>query len=116
MYYSSKRQGFLIDQGYAFKVITELKGIDQMDNLVFPTKASQISLLEEVLNTGSDAWETSDHYMKLNNGKRMKKKSGAQPRITAGPGPGPAQRFTAPLEHLSGGMNMSYQEQNRSIK
>jgi len=116
MYYSSKRQGFLIDQGYAFKVITELHGIDKMDNLVFPTKASQISLLEEVLNTGSDQWETSDHYMKMNNGQRLKKASAAQPRITNSSGVGPAQRFTAPLEHLSGGMNLSYHEQNRSMK
>ncbi|WOO78810.1 General transcription and DNA repair factor IIH helicase subunit XPB [Vanrija pseudolonga] len=111
MYYSSKRQGFLIDQGYAFKVITELHGIDKMDGLVFPTKAQQISLLEEVLNTGADSWETSDHYMRLNNGKHQKVASrGAQNVKTAAP----VQRFTAPLEHLSGGQNLSYREQNKS--
>lgn len=51
MFYSSKRQGFLIDQGYAFKVITELHGIDKMEGLVFPDAASQLSLLEKVLST-----------------------------------------------------------------
>lgn len=82
-----------------------------MDGLVFPTKAQQISLLEEVLNTGADSWETSDHYMRLNNGKHQKVASrGAQNVKTAAP----VQRFTAPLEHLSGGQNLSYREQNKS--
>lgn len=30
MYYSTKRQQFLIDQGYSFKVITELRGMEEM--------------------------------------------------------------------------------------
>ncbi|WWD20644.1 hypothetical protein CI109_105120 [Kwoniella shandongensis] len=116
MYYSSKRQGFLIDQGYAFKVITELHGLESMPNLVFPTVAQQISLLEEVLNTGDAASETADHYMRLNNGKHMKRVAGAQPSLSTGAGSIPAvQRFTAPLEHLSGGQNLSYREQNKSI-
>lgn len=118
MFYSSKRQGFLIDQGYAFKVITELHGIDKMENLVFRTKAQQIELLEEVLNAGSDAWETADHYMSMNNGKHQKRPSGAQPKTITNTKAtaAPAQRFTAPLAHLSGGQNMSYREQNKSVK
>jgi DNA excision repair protein ERCC-3 len=88
-----------------------------MSNLVFPTKAQQISLLEEVLNAGDNAHETQDHYMRLNNGKHMKRPSGAQPAITLRPGAvAPAQRFMAPLEHLSGGQNLSYKEQNKSVK
>ncbi|OCF45679.1 DNA excision repair protein ERCC-3 [Kwoniella heveanensis CBS 569] len=116
MYYSSKRQGFLIDQGYAFKVITELHGLDSMPNLVFPTKAQQISLLEEVLNTGDAASETADHYMRLNHGKHLKRPAGTQPVLSTSAGSLPAvQRFTAPLEHLSGGQNLSYREQNKSV-
>ncbi len=34
MYYSTKRQQFLIDQGYAFKVITQLDGMDNVKDLV----------------------------------------------------------------------------------
>ncbi|RXK41677.1 DNA excision repair protein ERCC-3 [Tremella mesenterica] len=116
MYYSSKRQGFLIDQGYAFKVITELHGLDQLPNLVFPTKQQQISLLEEVLNTGDNAWETQDHYMRLNQGKHERKAAGAQPSLSTNAGGLPQpQRFMAPLEHLSGGQNLSYKEQNKSL-
>ncbi|KAK4688853.1 DNA excision repair protein ERCC-3, partial [Tremellales sp. Uapishka_1] len=116
MYYSSKRQGFLIDQGYAFKVITELHGLETLPDLVFPTVAGQISLLEEVLNTGDNAAETQDHYMRLNNGKHQKKSASHQPTLRLAPGAvAPAQRFTAPLEHLSGGQNMSYREQNKNL-
>lgn len=117
MFYSSKRQGFLIDQGYAFKVITELHGIDQMPDLVFPTRASQISLLEEVLNTGNDAWETQDHYMRLNNGRHQHRPAGAQAAVLADGSGGAAreQRYMTKLEYMSGGQQMSYMEQNKSV-
>jgi len=131
MYYSSKRQGFLIDQvsdastarsssdvqGYAFKVITELHGIEEMEDLVFRSQADQIGLLEQVINAGDNAAETSDHYMKLNHGHHQRRQPGAQSNLHAPAGSMPAvQRFTAPLEHLSGGQNMSYNEQKKSLK
>jgi DNA excision repair protein ERCC-3 len=108
-------------QGYAFKVITELHGIDEMENLVFKTQGQQISLLEEVLNTGNNDWETSDHYMRLNDGKHQHKTPRAQPDVPSGSSSVPggvaaAQRFIAPLEHLSGGQNLSYQERNKNVK
>ena len=95
-----------------------------MENLVFKTQGQQISLLEEVLNTGNNDWETSDHYMRLNNGKHQHKPARAQPEhlTTAaggsgsGSGNGGVQRFMAPLEHLSGGQNLSYQERNKNLK
>ena len=88
-----------------------------MSNLVFPTKNSQISLLEEVLNAGDNAWETQDHYMRLNNGKHQRRQPGTQPGLSNASGSVPsAQRFMAPLEQLSGGQNMSYREQNKSVK
>jgi DNA excision repair protein ERCC-3 len=92
--------------------------LDTLTDLVFPTKASQISLLEEVLNAGENAAETQDHYMRLNNGKHIHRPEGAQPRTgnNAGNVVPAAQRFVAPLEHLSGGQNLSYQERNKSVK
>ena len=56
MYYSTKRQQFLIDQGYSFKVITELDGLKSMPGLVYKTKDEQIELMQEVLSAkDSDA-------------------------------------------------------------
>ena len=48
MYYSVKRQQFLVDQGYAFKVIPELVGMADED-LSFSTQKEQLDLLGSVL-------------------------------------------------------------------
>lgn len=59
MYYSSKRQQFLVDQGYTFKVVDEFKGllfltvVDEKD-LVYSTITSQIELLNIVLMSSID--------------------------------------------------------------
>ncbi|KAK7913174.1 hypothetical protein WMY93_013385 [Mugilogobius chulae] len=48
MAYSTKRQRFLVDQGYSFKVITKLAGMDEED-LMFSTREEQYQLLQKVL-------------------------------------------------------------------
>ncbi|KAM8934725.1 general transcription and DNA repair factor IIH helicase/translocase subunit XPB isoform 3-T3 [Pelodytes ibericus] len=48
MAYSTKRQRFLVDQGYSFKVITKLAGMEEED-LEFSNKESQQELLQRVL-------------------------------------------------------------------
>ncbi|XP_006903268.1 PREDICTED: TFIIH basal transcription factor complex helicase XPB subunit-like [Elephantulus edwardii] len=48
MAYSTKRQRFLVDQGYSFKVITKLTGMEEED-LAFSTKEEQQQLLQKVL-------------------------------------------------------------------
>lgn len=49
IYYSTKRQGWLVDQGYSFKIITSLDGLESLPGLVYPTVADQIALLQAVL-------------------------------------------------------------------
>lgn len=48
MAYSTKRQRFLVDQGYSFKVITKLAGMEEED-LMFSTRDEQHQLLQKVL-------------------------------------------------------------------
>lgn len=48
MAYSTKRQRFLVDQGYSFKVITKLAGMEEED-LMFSTREEQHQLLQKVL-------------------------------------------------------------------
>ncbi|KAJ3615568.1 hypothetical protein Zmor_016318 [Zophobas morio] len=48
MYYASKRQQFLVDQGYAFQIITKLEGMDDPE-LLFSSEEDQLRLLEIVL-------------------------------------------------------------------
>lgn len=55
MYYSNKRQRFLVNQGYSFKVINRLEGMDEGD-LHYSTKSEQAELLQKVLAaTDTDA-------------------------------------------------------------
>lgn len=49
MAYSRKRQRFLVNQGYSYKVITELKGMDQEPDLLYGTREEQGLLLQQVL-------------------------------------------------------------------
>ncbi|KAJ8282152.1 hypothetical protein COCON_G00046710 [Conger conger] len=48
MAYSTKRQRFLVDQGYSFKVITKLAGMEEED-LMFTAREEQQQLLQKVL-------------------------------------------------------------------
>lgn len=106
MYYSSKRQAFLVDQGYAFKVITHLQGIEKLPGLAFATAAERRELLQNVMiqNEGAfDSEKISDDLFdrSVGVGGVMVRKKGA--RRTAGT-----------LSELSGGQDMAYIEQNRS--
>ncbi|KAJ9103967.1 hypothetical protein QFC21_002430 [Naganishia friedmannii] len=116
MYYSTKRQGFLVDQGYAFKVITELHGIESMPDLAFPTRQSQLELLETVLNQGTEAFdlermgEGDDEY-----NPKLVGRSGAGTPVSGSRTVGPAQRMTGSMQALAGGSHMAYVEQNRLV-
>ncbi|XP_044726603.1 general transcription and DNA repair factor IIH helicase subunit XPB [Chrysoperla carnea] len=49
MNYSRKRQRFLVNQGYSYKVITKLAGIDDEPDLHYKTREQQGQLLQQVL-------------------------------------------------------------------
>ncbi|KAI8719655.1 DNA helicase [Fusarium sp. LHS14.1] len=49
MFYSSKRQAFLVDQGYAFKVITQLAGLHNLPDLAFSKASERQELLKRTL-------------------------------------------------------------------
>lgn len=108
MYYSSKRQAFLVDQGYAFKVITHLQGIENLPGLAFSTAAERRELLQNVMiqNEGAfDLENIKDDLFDVNGGagRSQSSKKKAAARRTAGT-----------LSELSGGQDMAYVEQNRS--
>jgi DNA excision repair protein ERCC-3 len=104
----------LIDQGYAFKVITHLDGLSQSPDLVYNSKDEQIALLQSVLlqnesaaDLGSDVkgdfgdlpgTVTSKDFGRV--GASAKRPDGA----------GAAKRVTGSLTALSGAQSMSYIE------
>ncbi|CAA7036045.1 unnamed protein product [Microthlaspi erraticum] len=82
MYYSTKRQQFLIDQGYSFKVITSLPPPDAGSSLSYSTQQEQLSLLTKVLNAGDDLvgleqLEEDTDGMALQNDRRSKRSMSA---------------------------------------
>jgi len=110
MYYSTKRQQFLIDQGYAFKVITQLDGMDNMKDLVYRTREEQIELVTTVLMQSESAADLGTDIRAGEGdlaGTITSKDFGA-------PVPSRAHRTMGSLTALSGAQHMSYMEQNKS--
>jgi DNA excision repair protein ERCC-3 len=106
MYYSSKRQAFLVDQGYAFKVITQLANLERTPGLAFATASEQRELLQKVLveNEGMDEEEiTDDLFHSGTMGRRVPKGKKA------------VKRTAGTLGELSGGQDMAYIEQNKGV-
>jgi DNA excision repair protein ERCC-3 len=110
MYYSTKRQQFLIDQGYAFKVITHLDGLESLPGLVYKTRDEQIELLSSVLLANESEAD-------LGTDIRAGEGDLAGTVTSKDFGPlkfPPVQRSTGSLTALSGAQHMSYIEQNKS--
>ncbi|XP_063224122.1 general transcription and DNA repair factor IIH helicase subunit XPB [Bacillus rossius redtenbacheri] len=49
MSYSRKRQRFLVNQGYSYKVITKLAGMEKEPDIMYSTREEQGQLLQQVL-------------------------------------------------------------------
>jgi DNA excision repair protein ERCC-3 len=110
MFYSTKRQQFLIDQGYAFKVITHLDGLESLPDLVYKTRDEQIELLQSVLLANESEADLGTD-VRAGEGDL----AGTVTSKDFGPLKFPsAQRTTGSLTALSGGQHMSYIEQNKS--
>lgn len=118
--YSSKRQGFLVDQGYAFKVVTSLAGIERLPDLVFPTKGEQIELLQSVLLANESDADLGADVQESDNGsppatmivtpRSIVIPAAALPRTAGGE---EVTRVAGDLSALSGGQSMSYVESSR---
>jgi len=111
MYYSSKRQQFLIDQGYAFKVITHLDGLAETADLAFKEKDEQLDLLHKVLTANEDDAKLGSDVRATEGDLAGTVTSLDFGRPSRFPG---AQRTTGSLTALSGAQHMSYVEQNKS--
>ncbi|KAI4180319.1 MAG: hypothetical protein L6R41_007306 [Letrouitia leprolyta] len=109
MYYSSKRQAFLVDQGYAFKVITHLQGIEQLPGLAYASPAERRELLQEVMlqnETSADVEKIDDDLFGARSSGTRGQNSGLNKKGT--------KRTAGMLSDLSGGQDMAYVEYNKS--
>ncbi|QRW20221.1 DNA excision repair protein ERCC-3 [Rhizoctonia solani] len=116
MYYSTKRQQFLVDQGYAFKVITHLAGMDEDPELVYKSRAEQLELMSAVLLESEDKADLGDKMAKgdLDSVMRRGVGGGRGGRFGGGGGAGPSVvRQSGSLGALSGAQQMAYMERSR---
>ncbi|EWZ31255.1 P-loop containing nucleoside triphosphate hydrolase protein [Fusarium oxysporum Fo47] len=104
MHFASKRQAFLIDQGYAFKVITKLVGIEKTPDLAFRTAAEQRELLQGALVDNETAVDDEFAADDLWGGE----KSGGKGKKNT------VRRVAGYLDQLSGVQDMAYIERNTS--
>ncbi|QLG74083.1 hypothetical protein HG535_0F05950 [Zygotorulaspora mrakii] len=112
MYYSTKRQAFLVDQGYAFKVITHLHGMENLPNLAYSSPRERRELLQEVLlkneeAAGIEVGDDADNT--IGRGSNAYKKAKSK-----------AVRGEGSLAGLAGGEDMAYMEystnKNKELK
>lgn len=104
MYYSTKRQAFLVDQGYAFKIITHLHGMEDLPNLAYASPKERRELLQEVLlkneeAAGVELGEDADNLIGHGISKKLKSSSVKNQASMAG---------------LAGGEDMAYVEYSRN--
>jgi DNA excision repair protein ERCC-3 len=106
MYYSSKRQAFLVDQGYAFKVITHLHGIEKLPGLAYSTPSERRELLQSVMLQNESSAEVEkvndDLFDRQTGGRGVGMKKGG------------VRRNAGTLGELSGGQDMAYIEYNKN--
>lgn len=112
MYYSTKRQAFLVDQGYAFKVITHLYGMENLPNLAYASARERRELLQEVLLKNEEAAGIEigdDADNSIGRGGNAHKKMRSK-----------AMRGEGSLAGLAGGEDMAYMEystnKNKDLK
>ncbi|CAR29683.1 hypothetical protein ZYGR_0AD03670 [Zygosaccharomyces rouxii] len=114
MYYSTKRQAFLVDQGYAFKVITHLHGMENLPNLTYASARERRELLQEVLlkneeAAGIEIGDDADNT--IGRGGNAHKKAKMKAKAVRGEGS---------LAGLAGGEDMAYMEystnKNKDLK
>ncbi|EGW34385.1 DNA repair helicase RAD25 [Spathaspora passalidarum NRRL Y-27907] len=109
MYYSTKRQAFLVDQGYAFKVITHLSGMEQLPDLAYASPRERRELLQQVLLKNEDAagLEVGDdvdtNFISKEKRMKLERQQGSGATRTAGS-----------LAGLAGGEDMAYIEYSKN--
>mmetsp|Transcript_20854 Transcript_20854/g.63788 ORF Transcript_20854/g.63788 Transcript_20854/m.63788 type:complete len:135 (+) Transcript_20854:597-1001(+) len=107
MFYSTKRQQFLVDQGYAFKVITNLVP-EGHDELLYSTQRDQLDLLREVLTAASSAEVAAEDATEADE-VRSAMVGGVGGSLASG-----VSRKRTSISALSGGDTLAYAEVNRS--
>jgi DNA excision repair protein ERCC-3 len=122
MVYATKRQRFLVDQGYAFQVVKEMPSTPEQDaKLLLNSKQEQHDLLCEVMAAEDDEKSEKDtgdrtDITELPDGKSKKKQKtapAAKAAVTNSSNSASAVRRRGNMTELSGADEATYAEYNR---
>lgn len=113
--FSAKRQAFLVDQGYAFKVITTLHNIEKTPNLCFATAQERRELLLGLLddmekNKSAAEYDRESEALRADGNLFNTKKPAKNKAVVK------VRRGAHLLADLSGGQDMAYIEQNKPAR
>ena len=105
VFYAAKRQSFLIDQGYSFKVLDRGSSLSGAPGLPLSSRRAQLDLLAEILaSTETDAEEAAIDWNGTDTACSAEQVSALAPIRRVGGG----------LAELSGGSGILYQEFDRA--
>ena len=107
MYYSAKRQQYLIDQGYTFKVVTDIPSLDRDSKVQTPQE--ELDLLNDVLCA---QWEKDQEAEE----KALTKAANDDIGMAAiNGGQGGLQKTQITMAKFSGGQGLTYLEYNANL-
>merc|ERR1719427_328593 len=101
MAYSTKRQRFLVNQGYAFKIVTKLPGLEQDESLSYGTKEEQSILLQKVINANETEADEEAVPAEFQTSASQKSRFG---------------RKNTQMSEMSGGDSRHYREKSKKTK
>lgn len=129
MYFSAKRQQYLVDQGYTFKVIQDLVPIANRESTLLKTKKDEMNLLNQILNIDTSLDDREDRAIATTGDYDLSGMDGGGGKDAAGGGKGSKttsttvnsqvgviRRKVTSLGEISGGNDMSYMEYNTTGK
>ncbi|GFY31306.1 general transcription and DNA repair factor IIH helicase subunit XPB [Trichonephila clavipes] len=82
MHYSRKRQRFLVNQGYSYKVITKLMGMDEQTELLYKSREDQTQLLQQVLAANDADAEDEKIPSEFSGGKQVSRRVGSMSSLS----------------------------------
>ena len=110
MYYSAKRQQYLVDQGYTFKVIQDLVDIANAESTLLRTKEQECDLLARVKRKNTDQMDAAEEkaikrnveeeYDSVNQLKSERGPEGTNSVLLVGKGKGIVANLSRPGTHV----------------
>ncbi len=112
MYFSAKRQQYLIDQGYTFKVQQDLADQADRESTLLRTKAAEVDLLSKVLHFNYEQYDAEEdrELSRKSTGEEWEAAEEVMVGSTHAAAPSEVRRRSSKLSKVSGASDAVYSE------